>query len=59
MFKIPIQAVGKMLWKRHFQKKKLLNKQAKGKKRMKAMAKVNMPQEAFMAVIKMDRSGGE
>ena len=48
-----------MLWRRHFQKKKLLNKQAKGKKRMKAMGKVNMPQEAFMAVIKMDRSGGE
>lgn len=38
-------------------KKKLLNKQAKGKKRMKAMGKVNVPQEAFMAVIKMDRSG--
>eukprot|EP00566_Odontella_aurita_P014316 CAMPEP_0113534974 /NCGR_PEP_ID=MMETSP0015_2-20120614/5444_1 /TAXON_ID=2838 /ORGANISM="Odontella" /LENGTH=541 /DNA_ID=CAMNT_0000434169 /DNA_START=1364 /DNA_END=2990 /DNA_ORIENTATION=- /assembly_acc=CAM_ASM_000160 len=37
-------------------KKKLLNKQAKGKKRMKAMGKVNVPQEAFMAVIKMDRS---
>jgi GTP-binding protein LepA len=38
-------------------KKKLLQKQAKGKKRMKAMGKVNVPQEAFMAVIKMDRSG--
>uniref|UniRef100_A0A7R9VCM2 Elongation factor EFG domain-containing protein n=1 Tax=Pseudictyota dubia TaxID=2749911 RepID=A0A7R9VCM2_9STRA len=37
-------------------KKKLLQKQAKGKKRMKAMGKVNVPQEAFMAVIKMDRS---
>jgi len=36
-------------------KKKLLQKQAKGKKRMKAMGKVNVPQEAFMAVIKMDR----
>ena len=32
-------------------KKKLLNKQAKGKKRMKAMGKVNVPQEAFMAVL--------
>lgn len=40
-------------------KKKLLQKQAKGKKRMKAMGKVNVPQEAFMAVIKMDRSAGE
>mmetsp|Transcript_15421 Transcript_15421/g.34460 ORF Transcript_15421/g.34460 Transcript_15421/m.34460 type:complete len:720 (-) Transcript_15421:190-2349(-) len=38
-------------------KKKLLQKQAKGKKRMKAMGKVSVPQEAFMAVIKMDRSG--
>lgn len=37
-------------------KKKLLQKQAKGKKRMKTMGKVNVPQEAFMAVIKMDRS---
>jgi len=36
-------------------KKKLLNKQAKGKKRMKTMGKVNVPQEAFMAVIKLDR----
>lgn len=40
-------------------KKKLLKKQAKGKARMKAMGKVNVPQEAFMAVIKMDRSGGD
>ncbi|CAB9504172.1 Elongation factor 4 [Seminavis robusta] len=35
-------------------KKKLLQKQAKGKKRMKAIGKVNVPQEAFMAVIKLD-----
>jgi len=34
-------------------KKKLLNKQAKGKKRMKMMGKVNVPQEAFMAVLKL------
>jgi GTP-binding protein LepA len=32
-------------------KKKLLQKQAKGKKRMKAIGKVNVPQEAFMAVL--------
>jgi len=32
-------------------KKKLLQKQAKGKKRMRSMGKVNVPQEAFMAVI--------
>jgi len=34
-------------------KKKLLNKQAKGKKRMKMMGKVNVPQEAFMAVLNL------
>jgi GTP-binding protein LepA len=37
-------------------KKKLLQKQAKGKKRMKAIGKVNVPQEAFMAVLKLDKS---
>ena len=35
-------------------KKKLLAKQAQGKKRMKAMGKVNVPQEAFMAVIQIN-----
>ena len=35
-------------------KKKLLNKQAKGKKRMKAIGKVNVPQEAFMAVLNLN-----
>jgi len=35
-------------------KKKLLQKQAKGKKRMKAIGKVNIPQEAFLAVIRMN-----
>jgi translation elongation factor EF-4 len=39
-------------------KKKLLNKQARGKKRMKAMGKVNVPQEAFMAVIRINNDGG-
>lgn len=33
-------------------KKKLLAKQAKGKKRMKTLGKVNVPQDAFMAVLK-------
>ena len=36
-------------------KKKLLQKQAKGKKRMKAMGKVDVPQEAFMAVLKLNQ----
>lgn len=34
-------------------KKKLLQKQAKGKKRMKTMGKVQVPQEAFQAVLKL------
>mmetsp|Transcript_27101 Transcript_27101/g.38840 ORF Transcript_27101/g.38840 Transcript_27101/m.38840 type:complete len:692 (+) Transcript_27101:99-2174(+) len=37
-------------------KKKLLQKQAKGKKRMKALGKVNVPQEAFMAVLKLNKT---
>jgi GTP-binding protein LepA len=36
-------------------KKKLLQKQAKGKKRMKAMGRVEVPQEAFMAVLKLNQ----
>ncbi|BFM38791.1 translation elongation factor 4 [Synechocystis sp. LKSZ1] len=38
-------------------KKKLLQKQAKGKKRMKAIGTVDVPQEAFMAVLKLDQQG--
>jgi len=40
-------------------KKKLLQKQAKGKKRMKAIGTVDVPQEAFMAVLQLDRENNE
>jgi len=40
-------------------KKKLLQKQAKGKKRMKSVGSVDVPQEAFMAMLNVKRDGTE
>jgi len=39
-------------------KKKLLKKQAAGKKRMKSIGTVDVPQSAFMAVLKLGSEGG-
>ncbi len=40
-------------------KKKLLQKQKEGKKRMKKFGRISIPQEAFLEVLKVDSGGGK
>ena len=47
-----------MLWWRYYKKKKIIRETKAGKKRMRQVGRVEVPQEAFLAVLKLDLEKG-